>query len=121
MSRLYNILRKFADVEQAPISITPSVGSLKEANAFKSGRVVHLMLLVYNTASVVPGDNVFEGTITTEGLIPKAQTSGAAYYAARPFVAVVSANGLIRVRNTGSDSFSNNDSSPLYIPFTYLA
>lgn len=117
---LTNILSQFA-VTTPTVNVTPAVGSVRKVEARKCGRIVMLVMQIYNNETVASGANLFTGTLQADGCLPIIAATSSAFFGARSINGVLEANGSIVVRNASAAAMATSESSTVGITFVYIA
>lgn len=103
------------------ISISTTTGTLANSSVRQYGKVIQLSLRIQKSSVTPPGQNVYEGTITTTGLRPTMTTTGATYYQQQALIGTISSSGAIVVRNASSTQQpAITGTTGANISFTYL-
>ena len=106
--------------ETPTLSFTTTTGTLKSYSCRRFGNVVQLRLTFNNASTVASGANIYEGTLDTTALRPKAVVSGGSYFGAHAIGALLNTVGSITIRNASSSSVTISGDNTATVSFTYI-
>ena len=106
--------------ETPTLSITDTTGSLKSYSCRRFGNVAQLRLTFNNSSAVASGANIYEGTLNTTALRPRAVATGASYYGAHAIGGMLNTVGSITIRNASSSSVTISGDNTATVSFTYI-
>lgn len=104
-----------------PLAIVDSVGTHESnggAYVYTYGKIASLVLIVYNTNSIVSGNVFFSGTLLN--YLPKATTMLTGLYRSNAIVGRILSTGAINVYNTTPSALSTSSSAPIMLTATYI-
>jgi len=108
------------DVTTPTVTVTATTGTVKSVSARKYGKMMMLLLEVYNTSSVSGGSNVFEGSISESAYRPILTAMGSGYWGNRAMVSYCRSTGSITVRNVSNSAMTSSSSDTVTVSFTYI-
>lgn len=94
-------------------------GNITSANYVKNGKVVDLVILFDTSGgSISAGSNIWEGTLNTDKLLPKAsEVEGVGYYGATHYIGNLNSDGDLTIRALGGTIAQNNNNHGLHIHY----
>lgn len=114
-------LNTFFEPTPLTFTVTPSVGIVEEATAWRSGNVVYIRITVKNGASVASGSNIFEGTTSTGLPRPLALATGGSYYGNHSIGGSLNTIGNIIIRNSSATAVTIGEGANFVnMTFTYI-
>lgn len=114
-------LNTFFEPTPLTFTVTPSVGTVEAATAWRSGNVVYIRIAVKNGASVASGSNIFEGTASTGLPRPLAFTTGGSYYGNHSIGGSLGTTGNIIIRNSSATAMTVGEgANAVNVTFTYI-
>ena len=103
------------------IAVVDSVGAHVSSYSYAHtyGKVVSLVIGVYNTQSIIVGGQIYFGTLSSH-LAPFGSVCICGVYASQPIIGSISSNGSIHIINTGTSAIASSSSNPVVLQATYI-